>query len=187
MRHNYTYYGATPIHSPRCQDRGVACPRHAPSPSRDGARPAVWIARLLRSPGSRAGAVRNAAPRRRGGPRRRADGRRLRCLAADVLSNADRLPGAGTRWPGAAEAWAARGAQNYRGRAGLRRGAARGRPGADRRGIVVTDSRPLWPRRAPAESRARGAASGKKTAVNGSARIAVGNLPPATLVASYDL
>ena len=160
MRHNYNYYGSTT--SPRCQGRGLACPRRAPSPARDGARPPLRVARLLRSPGSRAGEVRNAAPGGRGGPARRAHGRRVRRLAADVLSDAGRVRRARDRRIGAPETRAARGAQSHRRGVGFCGGAANAGPRAADAHSAVTGARPLWARRAPAESRARLATAGKK-------------------------
>ena len=69
----------------------------------------------------------------------------------------------GIRRPGAAETRAARRPQARRRGDGLCGDAARGGPGAQCPGVAAADSRALWARRAPAESRARLATRGKKT------------------------
>src|SRR2546428_2811707 len=106
VRHNFIYYGF-PIIPTRCQSRRLARPRHAASssPSRPG--PAVRLARLFRSAGSRAGEVRNAPSGGRRGRPRGAHGRRLWGLAPDVLSDADRLQATEDRRPGTSETRAA--------------------------------------------------------------------------------
>src|SRR5262245_39074617 len=84
MRHNYRYDGRSFIPA-RCQSRRVARAGHVASASRDGARPAVWLARVFRSARCRAGEIRNAPAGRRGWPPNHGYGRGLRLLAPDVL------------------------------------------------------------------------------------------------------
>src|SRR5207248_7405804 len=162
VRHNYNYYGST-IASPRCQSRRLARPRRPPSSPADRPGSAVCLARVFRSAGSRPGEVRNAPPGGRRGPTGGANGRRVWGLAPDVLSDAGRLQATGDRRPGAAETGAARCPQTRRRGDGLRGDAARGGPGAQRTRVAAADSRSVWSRRAPAESRARLAPRGKKT------------------------
>src|SRR2546425_67077 len=142
-RDNYTYYGF-PIIPTRGQSRGLARPRRAPSASPGRPGPAVRLARLFRSAGSRAGEVRNAPPGGRRGPTRGANGRRVWVLAPDVLSDAGRLQATGDRRLGASETRAARRPQTRRRGDGLCGRARRAGPGAQRTRVAATDSRSGW-------------------------------------------
>src|SRR5216684_4465615 len=185
MRHNYTYHGF-PIIPTRCQSRRLARPRRAPSASSGRPGPAVRVARLFRSAGSRAGEVRNAPPGGRRGHTRGANGRRVWGLSPDVLSDAGRLQATGDRRPRASETRAARRPQTRRRGDGLCGDAPLGGPWAQRAGVAAADSRPLWSRRAPAEPRARLATRGKTTPLSDPPDVPSGQPPTATLVASYE-
>jgi len=185
-RHNYIYYDAT-ITPPGCQSRRLTRARRAPSTPRGRPGSVVCVARLFRSPGSRAGEVRNAPPGRRRGPTRGANSRRVWVLAPDVLSDAGRLQATRDRRPGASETRATRRPQTRRCGDGLCGDAARGGPGAQRTDVVAADSRSVWSRRASAESRARLATRGKKTPLSDPLDVPSGEPPIATLVASYEV
>src|SRR4030095_11230435 len=186
MRHNYNYDGFTTILSTRCQSRRVARPRRVASPSAHRPGPAVRLARLFRSPGPRPGEVRNAPPGRRRGRPGGAHGRRVWGLAPHVLSDAGRLQATRARRPGPPETRAARCPQARRRRDDLRGDVADRGPRAQCPGAATSHSRSVWSRRAPAESRARLATRGKKTALSDPLGGPSGVPPTATLVASYE-
>ena len=185
LRHNYTYHGCT-ITPPGCQSRRLTGARRAPSSPRGRPGSAVCVARVFRSAGSRAGEVRNAPSGGRRGPTGGAHGRRLWVLASDVLSDAGRLQATGDGRLGASETRAAWRPQTRRHGDGLCGDAAGGGPGPQRAGVAATDSRAVWSRRAPAESRACLATRGKKTPLSDPPDVPASEPPAATLVASYE-
>src|SRR5262245_34743502 len=184
VRHNYTDNGYTASPSRR-ESRSASRLRGAASSSRGGPRPALWITRVFRCPGSGAGEIRNAAAGRCRGAARQPDGRGVRLFPAHLLSSADRVQGAGPARVGAAQARAARGAQTRRRRDGLCDRVADRRPRPAHTGPARPYSAALWPRRPSAHRGARPPARGKKTTLTVPALVAV-DIPKPVLVSSYE-